>query len=194
MTKRITVYGLVQGVGFRPYVLRLAISLGLTGYVQNTGGIVEICIHGENSAPDEFARRLLAFLPAGARVDRLEIEEIKELPEEYAGNFSIIESNERSEKELPCIPADIGICANCGKELFDVQNRRFGHPFISCTDCGPRYSIIDKIPYDRQNTVMSEFALCKDCRKEYEIPDDRRCYAQTVACHDCGPKLFYNKT
>lgn len=194
MTKRITVYGLVQGVGFRPYVWRLAISLGLTGYVQNTGGIVEICIHGENSAPDEFARRLLAFLPAGARVDRLEIEEIKELPEEYAGNFSIIESNERSEKELPCIPADIGICANCGKELFDVQNRRFGHPFISCTDCGPRYSIIDKIPYDRQNTVMSEFALCKDCRKEYEIPDDRRCYAQTVACHDCGPKLFYNKT
>lgn len=194
MTKRITVYGLVQGLGFRPYVLRLAISLGLTGYVKNTGGIVEICIHGEKSAPDEFARRLLDFLPEGARIDRLEIEEIKELPAQYADGFKIIESNERSEEELPCIPADIGICESCKKELFNGENRRFFHPFISCTDCGPRYSIINKIPYDRQNTVMYEFVLCMECKSEYDNPDDRRCFAQTVACHDCGPKLFYNGT
>lgn len=193
MTYSITVYGLVQGVGFRPYVKRLADSMSLSGTVCNIGGLVSIQLSCDNNTLEAFLKRLYLSLPDGAMIERTRI---KELEERAFSGFRIVGAEEDAGAEitggLARIPADIATCKACERELFDKGNRRYKHPFISCAVCGPRYSIIEGLPYDRENTVMEAFGLCKKCRKEYNSADDRRCYAQTVACRECGPELFFN--
>lgn len=189
MTYLITVYGLVQGVGFRPYVKRLADSMSLAGTVRNLGGIVGIQLKSDRNTVEAFIRRLYLSLPEGASIERLETEI---LPERDFEGFCIIDSDGSVLEELPFVPADIGTCAACERELSDPANRRFGHPFISCAVCGPRYSVIGSIPYDRDFTAMKDFGMCAECAREYQSSADRRFYAQTLACHDCGPKLLFN--
>ncbi|MBQ3426245.1 MAG: carbamoyltransferase HypF [Clostridia bacterium] len=181
--KKYRVTGLVQGIGFRPYVKRLADSLGISGTVKNCGGFVEITASGEPLA--EFCMGL-AKLPY-ALIDRITEEDV--IDNETDG-FHIIGSAD-GEGEPPVIPADIAVCDSCINEFKDKNNRRYRHPFISCTACGPRYSIIEALPYDRENTVMKDFEMCDSCAAEYTDIGNIRCHAQTVACNGCGPRLKY---
>ncbi|WP_457549456.1 carbamoyltransferase HypF [Archaeoglobus sp.] len=185
---RITVRGIVQGVGFRPFVYRLAKSMNLKGYVKNTGtGCVEIVI---DRNVDEFIRRLKEEKPPIAEIHEVEVEEISDL------NFNdfVIEKSGGKKGGLSLPPPDVALCKFCLKELFDPKNRRYLYPFISCTDCGPRFSVAIKLPYDRENTTFNEFPLCDECQKEFWNVLDRRYYAQSIACPKCGPQyeLIYN--
>lgn len=190
MTKRIFVWGLVQGVGFRPYVLRLAQDTEISGFVKNKGAMVEIVAQGNETALKNFSRRLACFLPEGA-----EIWKTDELLLEDEPSYSDFIIEKSSEKDVypPVVLPDIATCAKCERELFDKSDRRYLHPFISCTQCGPRYSVLKALPYDRENTVMDKFPLCRDCAAEYNSEENERCYAQTIACNSCGPALFYTK-
>jgi len=179
--------GIVQGVGFRPYVYRLACELNLNGYVRNLGNVVEIVIEGENT--DIFVKRLPQELPPIAEIDSMEI---KEINGEYEG-FEIIES-EDSFSGVSVIPPDIAICDECLSEIRNPNDRRYKYPFNACTDCGPRFTVIDSVPYDRVNTSMDEFPLCKDCLIEYEQPLDRRYHGEAICCSECGPEMkLYHK-
>ncbi|MGN0165862.1 MAG: carbamoyltransferase HypF [Lachnospiraceae bacterium] len=184
-TFELTVTGLVQGVGYRPFTAGLLKNLNLCGTVRNTGGIVKICVTAADKAVDELLHRLYEYYPEGARIDKILVKEI-DLTE--FTDVTIIESDE--EESVPVLPADIGICQKCTSELKDKKNRRYNYPFISCAICGPRYSIMHRIPYDRDNTTMGPFGMCDKCREEYNDPHDRRYYAQTISCPDCGPRLF----
>ncbi len=178
---RLTVKGIVQGVGFRPFVYRLAKAMGLKGYIKNTGdGTVEILIDGDL---EEFIYRLKNERPPVAVVESVRVEEVKEKPPEEF----VIEKSGGSRKELSLPPPDVATCDACLKELFNPEDRRYLYPFISCTDCGPRFSIAFRLPYDRENTTLADFPLCKDCEKEYWNVEDRRYYAQSIACRKCGP-------
>lgn len=184
--RRITVRGVVQGVGFRPFVARLAGELGLSGYVGNDDISVFIEVEGLGAALVEFLRRLRDDAPPLARVAMVDSVAIRATGEH---GFGIAES--RHEPGLrTLVPADTATCDACLAELQDPADRRFRHPFITCTDCGPRFTIITDLPYDRPATTMAGFAMCEACRAEYENPDDRRYHAQPVACHDCGPRLW----
>lgn len=185
MTVSITVLGIVQGVGYRPFTARLAEKLGITGTVLNSGGVVQIIANGEKEAVDEFVHRLKSPQPMGADVMQVLTQTI---PEQTFPDFQIVPSNKETE-ETPVIPPDLPMCETCRKELYSPQNRRYRYPFISCVACGPRYSIIDALPYDRENITMSDFPMCESCKKEY-TGDDRRRHAQTISCHDCGPQLI----
>ncbi|MBP3390191.1 MAG: carbamoyltransferase HypF [Clostridia bacterium] len=187
MTKRIFITGIVQGVGFRPCCKKVADDMLLSGTVKNLGGDAEIVIKCDNRVSEEFLRRLVSLLPKEARFDSVDITDC----EEFAGDgFSIIKS-ESDDRLLPEIIPDIATCNKCLTELENKSDRRCLHPFISCAACGPRYSIINKLPYDRENTLMAKFSLCDKCAAEYTSPADRRLHAQTVACKECGPKLFW---
>lgn len=188
MTRKITVYGLVQGVGFRPFVQRAAEKFNLKGNVKNIGGIVEIFVNSDHKILDSFVQYLISHKPVGCEIYKT-VTEIA--PEQPFNAFEIIESDNCD--VLPIIPADIGVCKKCMDEFADPDNRRHKHPFISCISCGPRYSIIEKLPYDRINTTMEIFPMCKSCEEEYSTTDNRRCYAQTIACNECGPVLKYTK-
>lgn len=179
ITKEFTFSGIVQGIGFRPTALRLAKELNLMGEVKNSGGNVSITLQGKHQALDTYIRRLVAMFD-------IKSYEEKETEEKTLNDFKIISSD--NDKNIPFITPDLAICADCEKELFDTADRRYNHPFISCVNCGPRYTIIKALPYDRERTVMDDFELCEDCKKEYTTPSDRRCHAQTIACCDCGPK------
>ena len=185
----IRIYGIVQGVGFRPFVDRTAKRLGLKGWVSNEGGAVHILVKGEPAGIDLFVSELETAKPGPSFIVLLEKNVI---PAEMvkAHDFTIKESEERSE-DLTFLPPDMPMCPECGKELADAGDRRHRHPFISCMLCGPRYTIIDRIPYDRDNTTMAPFSMCSSCRDEYENIRDRRYHAQTVSCHECGPILLY---
>jgi hydrogenase maturation protein HypF len=180
---RIDVRGAVQGVGFRPFVHRLAGELGLSGWVRNGAQGVSIELEGEGV--DAFMERLQAERPPRAVVQSLEVSHLD--PAGYSG-FEIRASDESGEKTAVIMP-DIATCADCLREVFDPLNRRFQYPFTNCTNCGPRYSIIEALPYDRANTSMRLFEMCGACRAEYENPDDRRFHAQPNACPECGPEL-----
>lgn len=186
------IYGLVQGVGFRPFVSELASKKGVSGYVRNDGGIVYARFIGDREAVESILDRLLAlkkknrYLP-GAVVDRIEKIELTEQIEEGRFGFHIVESTGSDSDRLRILPPDIATCSECEKEVLDRSNRRFKHPFISCVSCGPRYTIMEEVPYDRERTVMSEFDLCPECASEYETDGDRRHFAQTVCCKNCGP-------
>lgn len=182
--RRYKVYGLVQGVGFRPFVARLARELGLVGTVCNRGSCVEIRVSGTASQLDYFADRLRDSAPPRANVLRLLADE---LPPFDADAFDIIES--AREPDAVYVSPDIALCANCRRELWTPTNPRYQHPFINCTDCGPRFTIIREMPYDRERTTMSAFPMCKRCRAEYRDPRSRRYDAQPVCCPDCGPEL-----
>ena len=184
----IRVYGMVQGVGFRPFVAELAEKLGITGKVKNAGGIVEIDASGETKAMEEFLRRLCISCPRGARVDSVEKEEI--LQDSMPNRGFLIEESTRAEEPMRLLPPDLATCESCEEELFTPGNRRFHHPFISCALCGPRYSILKQVPYDREHVTMDAFPMCEECAGEYQRPYDRRRHAQTICCPDCGPELF----
>lgn len=183
---RLTCHGAVQGVGFRPTVYRCAVSLGLAGFVRNERSSVVVEIQGDAARVRAFPAALAAALPAAARVDSVVIEEI--LPLDLQAGFRIEESL-RTDFTLPPIPADLAICPDCTRELLDPADRRYLYPFITCTQCGPRYSITMDTPFDRATTTMAAFAQCPACEREYQDPESRRFHAQTNACSTCGPRL-----
>lgn len=189
MTCRVKAIGVVQGVGFRPYTARLAKRLDLCGSVRNSGGIVEILLQGTKEQITQFLEQMETNPPEGANILRLEMEQVPE--QSFAEEFTILPSG-GTPQETPILPPDLPTCSQCLAELHASDNRRYRHPFISCTACGPRYSIIEDIPYDRETTTMHDFALCDDCAEEYRA-DTRRRHAQTICCHKCGPQLLFQK-
>jgi hydrogenase maturation protein HypF len=182
----IHVTGIVQGVGFRPFVYGLAIRLGLNGWVRNTSAGVEIQVDGTAEIINSFITLLKSELPPLARLDSIEV--TYEIPRGFSG-FDIINSESLAGAFQPISP-DVSICPDCLRELLDPSDRRFRYPFINCTNCGPRFTIITDIPYDRSNTTMSTFEMCPDCATEYTNPLDRRFHAQPVACPVCGPQVW----
>lgn len=178
--------GTVQGVGFRPFVFGLATSLRLAGSVRNAGTCVVCVVEGPRSACDEFVRRVSAEAPVLADVHTVDIE--TDSPQGERG-FRIAESRSVDIERLSSIPPDIATCASCQAEVADPTNRRHRFPFVACTACGPRYSVVRKLPYDRAGTSMAEFPLCAACQSEFDDPRDRRFHAQATSCPDCGPTL-----
>ena len=188
-----TVTGVVQGVGFRPFVHRIASELGLAGFVGNDSGAVFLEVQGDRARVDEFAHRLRAQAPPLARISTVSAVEVA--PDAACGNeFRIVASQAAPGAETPTtpIPPDIAVCDDCVAELFDPNDRRYRHPFVTCTNCGPRFTIIRALPYDRPVTTMSAFAMCERCAAEYHDPADRRFHAQPIACPDCGPSLWFS--
>lgn len=187
--KKIVIKGLVQGIGYRPFVAGLAEKYGITGWVKNTAGIVTVMAEGKKCQMEQFLLALKEQKPEGARVDAV-------LESDTAGAGAkafVIEASASAaeETEIPFLPPDLPTCPNCRRELLDSRNRRYRYPFISCTSCGPRYSILERIPYDRPSITMRDFALCEECQGEYQRKGDVRRHAQTIACQDCGPALSY---
>jgi hydrogenase maturation protein HypF len=184
--RRIRVSGTVQGVGFRPFVFNLAGRLDVRGWVSNTSAAVEIGAEGERSALEEFTARLRSEAPPLAHIDNLEW---KAVPPVGYSSFEIRASIPQTGEFQPVSP-DIALCDDCARELFSPRDRRYLYPFINCTNCGPRLTIIRDVPYDRPLTSMAPFAMCPRCREEYENPPDRRFHAQPVACPECGPTVW----
>jgi hydrogenase maturation protein HypF len=193
--RTIVVEGVVQGVGFRPFVYRLARELALDGTVRNAAGRVEIEVAGPPAVLDAFAARLASDAPPRARVERVDVR----APgpggtEPLAGSGFTIEDSVAAPSAVRLFPPDLATCDDCLRELFDPADRRFRYPFTNCTNCGPRATIIDELPYDRAQTSMAAFPLCPDCAAEYRDPADRRFHAEPVACPTCGPRLAYRPT
>ena len=179
--------GQVQGVGFRPYVYRLARSVELTGFVINDASGASIEVQGSSDELDRFARRLLEERPPLAEVRRCRR---SPLPPQAGESTFEIRHSEGGELTDAQVTVDTATCADCLRELFDPADPRYRYPFINCTNCGPRYSIIKRIPYDRPNTTMVDFAMCRLCASQYGEPEDRRFHAQPVACPECGPSCW----
>jgi hydrogenase maturation protein HypF len=189
-TRRWLLAGRVQGVGFRPFVHRLALRHGLSGWVQNRMGQVEILGQGPRAQLDAFAHALLTDAPPLARPHMVSAEPIAAA---RFTHFAIRASATHGETSIH-VPPDYYACPDCVRELHDPNDRRHRYPFINCTQCGPRYTLIERLPYDRANTSMAGFALCPACRAEYDDPADRRFHAEPVACPACGPRLqFYSE-
>lgn len=182
---QITVEGTVQGVGFRPFVYRLARELVLVGWVTNTRSGVLIEAEGDAGDIESFLGRLKREGPASAMIEAMNTRIIPVVDEKY---FSIALSTETGQQAL-VIPPDLATCSDCRRELADPEDRRFRHPFITCTQCGPRYSVITAVPYERSNTTMAEFPLCAACHAEYSAESDRRFHAEPIACSTCGPRV-----
>jgi hydrogenase maturation protein HypF len=182
---RVALYGAVQGVGFRPFVYRLASGMGLDGWVQNSSSGLVLEVEGAAEELERFLARLEAEKPAAAVVLAREVSFLA--PAGFT-RFEIVSSGQRAERTAAVLP-DLATCPQCLAELFDPANRRFGYAFTNCTQCGPRYTIILDIPYDRPRTTMRGFTLCPDCLREYTDPADRRFHAQPNACPKCGPRL-----
>jgi len=184
-THKLTIKGTVQGVGFRPFIYQLATRFNLKGTVLNGTEGVEVVVNASKDKLELFIDTIKSQLPALASIDTLKIEPIE--PKEF-NDFQIIQTDSDGEKTVN-IPPDITICKACEKELFDPSNRRYGYPFITCTHCGVRYSIIYDLPYDRGNTSMKFFKMCRACEEEYTNPLNRRYHAQPIGCWDCGTSL-----
>ncbi len=184
--RRFQIQGIVHGVGFRPFVFNLAHRWKLGGWVLNDSFGVVIEAEGSADALDGFEEALRTRPPVLAQIVSLEVQEI---PPRQETRFHIREST-RQARKFTLISPDISVCDDCRQELFDPADRRFRYPFINCTNCGPRYSIIRDIPYDRPNTTMASFPMCEDCRREYEDPHNRRFHAQPNACPRCGPRVW----
>jgi hydrogenase maturation protein HypF len=187
--QRFTVTGVVQGVGFRPFVHRIASELGLAGFVGNDSGAVFVEAQGERARVDEFGRRLRSEAPPLARISAVSVTDLA-ADTTCGREFRIVASRMVSGATTP-IPPDIAVCDDCVAELFDPHDRRYRHPFVTCTNCGPRFTIIRGLPYDRPATTMSAFAMCERCAAEYHDPANRRFHAQPIACPDCGPSLWF---
>ncbi len=180
--------GVVQGVGFRPHAYRIANELGVSGNIKNTTGSVRLTIEGSKPEILSFMDRLTT-LPVGARIDSItELSRQTITDTERLADFTIIMSD-NSDSATAVLPPDTAMCSDCRREIHDPANRRYRHPFATCTICGPRYSITKRVPFDRENTTMDIFEMCSDCEKEYANPNDRRFHAQTIACNRCGPIL-----
>ncbi len=184
--RRLHVRGIVQGVGFRPFVYHLAQSLGLSGFVLNSSSGVTIEIEGAFSALDCFHQRLRAEAPPLARIDECIVTDIEPLGVQ---DSFVIQESAAQEHEFALVSPDVATCAECLDDFTDPDNRRFGYPFTNCTNCGPRYTIIRDVPYDRPTTTMAPFQMCGECAAEYHDPANRRFHAQPNACADCGPSL-----
>jgi hydrogenase maturation protein HypF len=185
--RHIVLSGRVQGVGFRPFIYRIATQHRLNGWVRNRVGLVEIHIQGRPERVDQFVSDIFSQAPPMARPvlqseSRVDLGSFEQ--------FSILQSLDRGEASIS-VPADLFTCNDCVAELYSPSDRRYRYPFINCTQCGPRYTLIRSLPYDRVNTTMSGFALCAQCREEYEDPANRRFHAEPVACPVCGPQLAY---
>jgi hydrogenase maturation protein HypF len=188
--KRVRVDGLVQGVGFRPFIHRLAMQHDIAGWVLNTSGAVEMHIEGQTAALDRFLVDVREAAPVLARIESLVAERVA--PEGFA-TFEVRVSAAAGAERLPVSP-DVAMCANCARELLDPENRRYRYPFITCTDCGPRFTVIESMPYDRERTTMRAFTQCPACLREYTTPGDRRYHSQTNSCPDCGPSLWLERS
>jgi len=182
---RVEIQGAVQGVGFRPFVYRLATGLNLTGWVNNDTSGVFIEVEGPKEALERFLHRLPAESPPLSIIQSIASAWLA--PAGY-DRFEIRHSDDRGVKTALVLP-DIATCSDCMREVFDPANRRHRYPFTNCTNCGPRFTIIEALPYDRPSTSMRRFTMCPVCRQEYEDPLDRRFHAQPNACPVCGPKL-----
>jgi hydrogenase maturation protein HypF len=190
--EQVRVTGVVQGVGFRPFVHRTATALGLSGFVLNDRHGVLAEVEGDARAVDEFARRLVEDAPPRAVVG-----EVRRRPTAPTGErgFRILASLPAGgDAPRTPVPPDTALCADCRRELFDPADRRYRHPFITCTACGPRFTIVERLPYDRPHTTMASFELCPACRREYDDPADRRYHAQPLCCPACGPRLSLRRS
>jgi len=186
---KVKVTGIVQGVGFRPFIYRTALEHGLNGYVRNRGDAgVEIVLEGREREIGKFLNDLKLKKPPLAQIYEIITSKL-EGKNEYQ-SFTVEKSSYETELSGSVIPPDIAICDDCLRELRDPEDPRFEYFFITCTNCGPRFTIIEKLPYDRENTTMREFPMCSFCLKEYTDPLNRRFHAQTVACPKCGPKVW----
>jgi hydrogenase maturation protein HypF len=186
---KISVTGIVQGVGFRPFIYRIAIKNGLKGYVRNMGDAgVEILLEGKEEGINGFLADLRERKPPLAQIHDVLIKKLE--GEDEFTKFTIYKSSEEAELSGSVVPPDIAICNECLRELKNPNDPRYEYFFITCTDCGPRFTIIERLPYDRENTTMRDFPMCSFCQKEYADPLNRRFHAQTVACPECGPKVY----
>ncbi|MFH0957151.1 MAG: carbamoyltransferase HypF, partial [Pseudomonadota bacterium] len=184
--KQLILKGTLQGIGFRPTVYRLATSHGLSGWVINTTEAVRIEIEGTETQCNRFISELPGAIPPPGHVETLEVFEISPTG---AKGFDI-QTSLATKREITPIPPDVAVCDNCVAELFDPHDRRYLYPFITCTLCGPRFSVVRSFPYDRERTSMADFFMCDECRSEYEDPNDRRFHSQTNSCPKCGPRLI----
>lgn len=185
--KYVVVKGVVQGVGFRPFVYRIAVKNNLKGWVNNTSKGVFIDLEGKSQNIDDFLYSLEYEAPPLAKINEIFIDErdIKNYTQ-----FEIKYSNEDEENPVVLISPDVSTCSQCLEDISDPNNKRYRYPFTNCTNCGPRFSVIKKLPYDRSITTMNDFKMCSECEEEYNNPLDRRFHAQPNACSDCGPKIF----
>lgn len=182
MTKKYIISGIVQGIGFRPNVKRIAEKQGVGGYIKNLGGSVEIVAKGDS---------LEAFEKEIRNIQGALITSFTSYDTDGDFDTFIIEESDKEIKQIPMLTPDIAVCDRCVEEFYNKTNRRYMHPFISCTYCGPRYSIQEAVPYDRQNITMRDFSVCDACDSEYRDIKDIRCHAQTIACNSCGPRLSF---
>src|SRR5882757_2186934 len=189
MTTRtqIQVKGIVQGVGFRPFVFSLAKQRALRGKVLNNATGVLIDVEGEASVIEQFVNDLKLKSPPLSIVESVESDIMPERINYQ--DFRIVESEANGAKVIP-VSADTATCENCLRELFDPGNRRYRYPFTNCTNCGPRFTLIENAPYDRANTTMRSFEMCAECRAEYSDPSDRRFHAEATCCPACGPRMI----
>ena len=190
--KNILIKGIVQGVGFRPFIHKLVKNYNLSGWVLNSNQGVEIEVEGKTEEINSFVNAIKEKLPPLAKIEKIEV---SQLPLVGYKEFSIKKSIVKEEDSFVLVSQDISICEDCLQELFEPHNRRFRYPFINCTNCGPRFTIIKDIPYDRKKTTMDNFKMCSLCQNEYDDIEDRRYHAQPNACADCGPQvsLYQNK-
>ena len=188
--RRIMVRGVVQGVGFRPFVARMAAELHLTGHCGNDETSVFIEAEGTPASLSELVRRIRSDAPPMALVEDVQDQGLAPRGDTA---FTIVPSRAKGGART-LVPPDVATCRDCLAELADPGDRRFRHPFITCTNCGPRFTIIQDLPYDRPATTMARFEMCGRCRREYADPGDRRYHAQPIACHDCGPRLWLEES
>lgn len=184
-TLKIQIQGIIQGVGFRPFVSNLAHSLNLCGYVKNNSLGVEVLVQGERC--EEFLRTLPQKAPKVAQIQKIDYSKIDSQP--YEG-FEILQSEEANHYLIPPV-LELGICEDCRKELFAKDNPRYFYPLINCTNCGPRYSVIKALPYDRERTSMAKFEMCEKCKEQYTNPRSRFFHAQPISCPACSPKIYW---
>ena len=186
----ISVQGIVQGVGFRPFVYNLAQQCGLSGWVANESDAVRMEIQGPAGAVSDFVDALRADCPPAAEIEHVQVLELPLIAESDATSAEfVIRASGTDSPPRPTVPADMATCSACRMEIAEPTERRYRYPFTNCTNCGPRWSIITGLPYDRPRTSMAEFGMCEACRREYENPRDRRFHAQPIACPACGPQL-----
>ncbi|MCX6550449.1 MAG: acylphosphatase, partial [Acidobacteria bacterium] len=184
--RHVEIRGIVQGVGFRPWVFRLATEHGLGGWVRNDAGGVTIEVFGPSPALDAFLAGLQAAPPPAAQIRHILT---RRLPPRDVATFDIVASAPSADRRMS-IPADLPTCEACLAEVLDPHDRRYRYPFTNCTNCGPRFTIARDVPYDRPQTTMASFRMCPACQAEYDNPADRRFHAQPNACPRCGPRLW----
>lgn len=190
----IHITGIVQGVGFRPFVYKQARLYLINGWVLNSNDGVHIFAEGEDKLLDQFCLALANEAPLASKVEQIEMQEVplqnfKSFEIRTSKNENLNQSAQNSQQTL--VSPDLATCEDCVKELFDKNDHRYRYPFINCTNCGPRFTIISKLPYDRKYTSMKHFDMCENCSNEYKDPLDRRFHAQPNACFECGPKISW---